>query len=169
VNPRLQVEHGITEMIFGVDLVELQLACVAGELGSPPNTRPSGHAVEVRLYAEDPERGFMPQPGQLERFRFPEPSSSFRVDTGFREGDAVTPHYDPLLAKVMASGSSRSEAILRLAAALEASEIRLQGKTGPKRSNQALMLELLRSDTFGSGDYTTHLVEELANERKTLV
>jgi acetyl/propionyl-CoA carboxylase alpha subunit len=169
VNPRLQVEHGITEMIFGVDLVELQLACVAGELASPPNIRPSGHAVEVRLYAEDPERGFMPQPGLLERFRFPEPSSSFRVDTGFREGDAVTAHYDPLLAKVMASGSSRSDAIARLAAALDASEIRLQGKTGPKRSNQALMLELLRSDAFGSGDYTTHLVEELAHARKTLV
>jgi len=168
VNPRLQVEHGITEMTFGVDLVELQLACVAGELGAAPNIEPSGHAVEVRIYAEDPERGFLPQPGQLERFRFPEQSATFRVDTGFREGDVVTPHYDPLLAKVMASGKTRSEAIEHLTLALDATEIQLQGKTGPKRCNRALMLELLRSDSFGSGAYNTHLVEELAHTRKTL-
>jgi 3-methylcrotonyl-CoA carboxylase alpha subunit len=149
-------------------LVELQLECVAGELRSPPSLKPSGHAIEVRLYAEDPERGFMPQPGQLERFQFPEQTPSFRVDTGFREGDTVTPHYDPLLAKVMASGESRSEAIQRLTSGLRGAEIRLQGKTGPKRCNQALMLELLESDEFGSGAYTTHLVEELAQTRKTV-
>lgn len=168
VNPRLQVEHGITEMIFGVDLVELQLGCVAGELTSPPNLTPSGHAIEVRLYAEDPERGFMPQPGQLARFQFPVQSPAFRVDTGFREGDTVTPHYDPLLAKVMARGANRSEAIQRLSSGLRGAEIRLQGKTGPKRCNLALMLELLETAEFGSGAYTTHLVEELAHTRKTV-
>ena len=168
VNPRLQVEHGITELTFGVDLVELQLACVAGELTAAPNTQPSGHAIEVRLYAEDPDRGFLPQPGQLARFRFPPETASFRVDTGFQEGDTVTPYYDPLLAKVMTHASNRSLAIDAMISALGTTELQLEGKTGPKRSNLGLMLEILRGDAFASGEYTTHLVEELAHTRKTI-
>lgn len=168
VNPRLQVEHGITELVFGVDLVELQLRAVAGDpvdLGA--GLVPSGHAVEVRLYAEDPARGFMPQPGLLERFRFPEATADFRVDTGFREGESITPHYDPLLAKVMARGDTRESAIQGLIDGLRAVDIRLQGKTGARRSNLELMLEILESEVFRSGQYTTHLVNELSTLART--
>ena len=161
VNPRLQVEHGITELVFGVDLVELQLLATAGDpITREPPVSGRGHAVEVRLYAEDPARGFIPQPGVLERFEFPPESADFRVDTGLRAGDAVTPHYDPLLAKVMAHGATRSEAIERLRAGLRASSVALSGKTGPKQSNLGLMIDLLGDAAFASGNYTTHLVEE---------
>jgi acetyl/propionyl-CoA carboxylase alpha subunit len=165
VNPRLQVEHGVTDQVFDVDLVELQLLASAGDPlpRSPSSGR--GHSVEVRLYAEDPERGFIPQPGQLEVFRFPAEASDFRVDTGFREGDTVTPHYDPLLAKVLAHGATRPQAIARLLDGLRGTEIRLTGKTGPKRCNLELMRELLASAAFASGQYTTHLVEELGRGR----
>jgi acetyl/propionyl-CoA carboxylase alpha subunit len=165
VNPRLQVEHGISEQVFGVDLVELQLLCVAGEaLAAPPRTG-QGHAVEVRLYAEDPERGFIPQPGTLERFAWPVESPSFRVDTGFRAGDVITAHYDPLLAKVMAHGASRADAIDRLRAGLDRAEVQISGKTGPKRSNLELMKELLDHPSFRDGQYTTHLVEDAARAK----
>jgi 3-methylcrotonyl-CoA carboxylase alpha subunit len=166
VNPRLQVEHGITELVYGLDLVELQLLAVAGDPISAPPTQPGrGHAVEVRLYAEDPERGFIPQPGTLERFSFPPVGPEFRVDTGFRQGDIVTPHYDPLLAKVMAHGSTRQQAIDRLHHGLSQADVQLTGKTGPKRSNLALMKELLVNSAFTSGQYTTHLVEDVSRAR----
>ncbi|HVZ34033.1 MAG TPA: biotin carboxylase, partial [Polyangiaceae bacterium] len=122
---------------------------------------PRGHAVEVRLYAEDPERGFLPQPGLLERFRFPEASSQFRVETGFREGDTITPHYDPLLAKVLAHGATRTDAIDRLLAGLRATELSLRGKTGPKRTNLALLVRVLENASFRAGDYSTHLLQDL--------
>jgi acetyl-CoA carboxylase biotin carboxylase subunit/3-methylcrotonyl-CoA carboxylase alpha subunit len=165
VNPRLQVEHGITELVFGLDLVELQLLAVAGDPISPPVQPGRGHAVEVRLYAEDPERGFIPQPGTLERFSFPPLKAEFRVDTGLRAGDIVTPHYDPLLAKVMAHGSTRQQAIDRLLHGLSQADVQLTGKTGPKRSNLGLMKELLVNPAFTSGQYTTHLVEDVSRAR----
>jgi acetyl-CoA carboxylase biotin carboxylase subunit/3-methylcrotonyl-CoA carboxylase alpha subunit len=162
VNPRLQVEHGVTEMVFGVDLVELQLCVASGEeIALAPDRAPVGHAIEVRLYAEDPERGFLPQPGLLKEFSFPEQSESFRVDTGFRAGDTITQHYDPLLAKVLAHGATRQDAIERLLDALRRTRLELTGKTGPKRTNLELMLRVLDSARFRSGDYTTHLLEEL--------
>ncbi|HTV18711.1 MAG TPA: ATP-grasp domain-containing protein, partial [Polyangiaceae bacterium] len=166
VNPRLQVEHGITELVFGLDLVELQLLATAGDAIATPPTQPGrGHAVEVRLYAEDPERGFIPQPGTLDRFSFPPMSPEFRVDTGLRAGDIVTPHYDPLLAKVMAHGRTRQEAIDRLLQGLSQADVQLTGKTGPKRSNLGLMKELLVNPVFTSGQYTTHLVEDVTRTR----
>jgi 3-methylcrotonyl-CoA carboxylase alpha subunit len=162
VNPRLQVEHGITELVFGIDLVELQLRATAGDaMDLPAELSARGSAIEVRLYAEDPERGFMPQPGLLEEFSFPPSDASFRVDTGFRQGDSITPHYDPLLAKVMAHGPTRQDAIERLLAGLHATRLALRGKTGPKRSNLALMQRVLQSPVFRSGQYNTHLLEEL--------
>ena len=165
VNPRLQVEHGITELVFGLDLVELQLLATAGDAVTAPSRAGRGHAVEVRLYAEDPDRGFIPQPGALDRFSFPADSAQFRVDTGFRAGDTVTPHYDPLLAKVMALGLTRQEAIDRLLHGLSQADVQLTGKTGPKRSNLGLMKELLVNPTFTSGQYTTHLVEDAFRSR----
>ena len=168
VNPRLQVEHGITELVYGLDLVELQLLATAGDPIATPPTQPGrGHAVEVRLYAEDPERGFMPQPGTLDRFSFPPVSAEFRVDTGLRAGDVVTPHYDPLLAKVMAHGETRQAAIDRLLHGLNQADVQLTGKTGPKRSNLGLMKELLVNAVFTSGQYTTHLVEDVLRTRHT--
>ena len=130
-----------------------------------PSRAGRGHAVEVRLYAEDPDRGFIPQPGALDRFSFPADSAQFRVDTGFRAGDTVTPHYDPLLAKVMALGLTRQEAIDRLLHGLSQADVQLTGKTGPKRSNLRLMKELLVNPTFTSGQYTTHLVEDAFRSR----
>lgn len=161
VNPRLQVEHGITELVRGIDLVELQLRVASGESLTLPEELPAqGHAIEVRLYAEDPDRGFMPQPGQLEEFSFPATDASFRVDTGFRAGDTITPYYDPLLAKVMAHGATRELAIERLLAGLGQTRIALRGKTGAKRTNLPLMMRVAGGDAFRSGEYTTHLLEE---------
>jgi len=162
VNPRLQVEHGITELVFGVDLVELQLLAVSGTPAPSPPSVSRGHAVEVRLYAEDPDKNFIPQPGTLEAFAFPATAPDFRVDTGFRTGDVVTPHYDPLLAKVMACAPTRHQAIDRLLAGLAQTNIQLTGKTGPKRTNLELMRRLLDHPTFRSGSYTTHLIEDTA-------
>jgi 3-methylcrotonyl-CoA carboxylase alpha subunit len=160
-NPRLQVEHGITEMVFDVDLVELQLRVTSGEaIELPAERTPVGHAIEVRLYAEDPERNFMPQPGLLEEFSFPAQDASFRVDTGFRAGDTITPHYDPLLAKVLVHGATRAEAIERLSAALSQTSIALSGKTGPKRTNLPLLQRVVSGEAFRSGEYTTHLLQE---------
>jgi len=151
----------VTEMVFGVDLVELQLCVASGEeIAMAPDRAPVGHAIEVRLYAEDPERGFLPQPGLLEEFSFPEQNERFRVDTGFRAGDTITQHYDPLLAKVLAHGTTRQDAIERLLDALRRTRIKLTGKTGPKRSNLELMLRVIDGAKFRSGDYTTHLLEE---------
>jgi acetyl/propionyl-CoA carboxylase alpha subunit len=162
-NPRLQVEHGITEMVFGVDLVELQLRVTSGEpLDLPAERTPEGHAIEVRLYAEDPDRGFIPQPGLLEEFSFPAQDASFRVDTGFRAGDTITPHYDPLLAKVLVHGPTRVEAIERLIAGLSQTRVALTGKTGAKRTNLPLLQRVASGDAFRSGEYTTHLLQESA-------
>ena len=116
MNTRLQVEHPVTEMITGIDLVEWQLRIAAGD--SLPCRQEElllrGHAVEARLYAEDPARDFLPATGRLEHLHFPSDEPGVRLDTGFRRGDTVSPHYDPLLAKVIAWGDDRAEAIARL-------------------------------------------------------
>ncbi len=118
MNTRLQVEHPVTEEAFGVDLVALQLAVAAGERLPLLPAAPVRHAIEARVYAEDPEAGFLPQAGRLLLVR--EPSGpGVRVDSGLREGGEVGVHYDPLLAKVVASGATRAEALARLRGALE--------------------------------------------------
>jgi 3-methylcrotonyl-CoA carboxylase alpha subunit len=116
MNTRLQVEHPVTEMITGIDLVEWQLRVAAGY---PLPCRQEdlvlrGHAVEARLYAEDPVRDFLPSAGRLEHLHLPTDEPGVRIDTGFRQGDTVSPHYDPLLAKVIAWGANREEALARL-------------------------------------------------------
>jgi len=119
MNTRLQVEHPVTEAVTGLDLVEWQLRIAVGE--SLPCCQQDlllrGHAIEARLYAEDPERGFLPQTGTLHRLRFPG-SEIARVDTGVRRGDTVTPFYDPMIAKIIASGEDRPAALAVLRRAL---------------------------------------------------
>ncbi|MBC4015427.1 acetyl/propionyl/methylcrotonyl-CoA carboxylase subunit alpha [Siccirubricoccus deserti] len=124
MNTRLQVEHPVTEMVTGLDLVEWQLRIAAGE--PLPNTTPAlrGHAIEARLYAEDPARNFMPATGTLLHLRQPaEVPGQLRVDTGVRQGDRITPHYDPMIAKLIVWGEDRPAAVQRLAAALDAYEV----------------------------------------------
>ena len=122
MNTRLQVEHPVTEMITGFDLVEWQLRVAAGEPlpAAQDAIRVDGHAIEVRIYAEDPERDFAPSIGRLALFRTPEPSANVRVDTGFATGDVVSVHYDAMLAKLICHGATRDEALRTLRRALAA-------------------------------------------------
>jgi 3-methylcrotonyl-CoA carboxylase alpha subunit len=120
MNTRLQVEHPVTEMITGLDLVEWQLRIAAGEILplSQDKVTPHGHAVEARLYAEDPAFGFLPSTGRLEALNLPL-EAGIRVDCGVQKGDIITPFYDPMLGKIIAHGATRDQALERLSAALE--------------------------------------------------
>ena len=123
VNPRLQVEHPVTEAVTGLDLVALQLRAAAGELSpwDPATLRCEGHAIELRLYAEDAEHGFLPATGTLQRLHWP--ADGTRVETGVEAGSVVMPHYDPMLAKLVVRGRDRAEAIARARAALAATRV----------------------------------------------
>ena len=119
LNGRIQVEHPVTELVTGVDLVKEQLRIAHGEPMQVTDCYLAGHAVETRLYAEDP-RTFLPQAGRIERLRLP---SDIRVDAGVEEGDEVGTAYDPMIAKLIAQGDTRDDALDRLAAALEETEV----------------------------------------------
>ncbi|MEI9939728.1 MAG: biotin carboxylase N-terminal domain-containing protein [Pseudomonadota bacterium] len=163
VNARLQVEHPITELVTGLDLVELQLRVAAGEALPPEALKPQleGHAIEVRLYAEDPQKGFLPQPGHLQRFDLPSDLPGVRIDSGVVAGLDITPYYDPMLAKVVAHGKTREQALERLEAALAACRIELMGPKGPRATNLAFLQKVLASVEFRSGRYDTSLAEAL--------
>ena len=150
VNTRLQVEHPVTEMVTGLDLVRLQLLVAEGRPLPPEvlEARTVGHAVEVRLYAEDPTRAWRPSAGRLRRFSVPA-HDGVRVDSGVEDGSEVTPYYDPLLAKVIAHAPTRQEATRRLAGALE--RARVHGVT----TNRDLLVRILRHPEFGRGDIDT--------------
>jgi 3-methylcrotonyl-CoA carboxylase alpha subunit len=126
MNTRLQVEHPVTELITGIDLVEWQLRVAFGE--KLPQTQDeiklNGHAIEARVYAENPHKNFMPSVGWIRTWRMPEPSNGLRIDAGYREGDAVSPHYDAMLAKLIAWAPNRDAAIERLNRGLEESDVR---------------------------------------------
>ena len=146
MNTRLQVEHPVTEAVTGLDLVELQLRVAEGE-PLPPEVRQAaitGHAIEVRLYAEDVPAGFLPVTGTLHRFAIPS-GPGLRVDTGFGDGSAVSPHYDAMLAKVIAHGRTRADAARRLARALRDAQI--HGLT----TNRDLLVAILREPEFLAG------------------
>ena len=166
VNARIQVEHPVTELVTGVDLVEQQLRIAAGErLPDGLSGAPRGHAVEARLYAENPAAGFVPQPGKLVRFRAPEGMPGVRVDAGYVEGNEITPYYDPLIAKIIGHGATRDAAIERLDAALTALEIELAGTRGPRETNRAFLRAVLASPEFRAGAYDTSLAERLAKTK----
>ena len=147
MNTRLQVEHAVTEMITGIDLVEWQLRVAAGDKLplKQPRIRAHGHAIEARVYAEDPARGFLPSTGGLVRLRFPPADAGLRVETGLQQGDAVTEFYDPMIAKLVAFGADRRAAWKGLRAALN--ETRVLGVT----SNRDFLLRLLAQPTFRRG------------------
>ncbi|HEX2915767.1 MAG TPA: acetyl-CoA carboxylase biotin carboxylase subunit [Chloroflexia bacterium] len=156
MNTRLQVEHPITEMTLDLDLVEQQIRIAAGEplALSQEQLRPRGHAIEFRVYAEDPVT-FLPSPGTLTVFRPPATSEYVRVDSGFEEGDIVTPYYDPLLAKLVVWGNDRAEAIERGRAALE--DFKIEGI----KNNIPLHLKVLADEAFRRGEYDTGLLNRL--------
>ena len=152
MNTRLQVEHPVTEAITGLDLVEWQLRVASGEKlpVTQRELKPHGHAVEARLYAEDPQRGFLPSVGTLERFQIG--STDVRVDTGVREGDAISPYYDPMIAKVIAHAGTREAAIARLAGALKSARI------AGLKTNNAFLIRALEHPDFAAGNIDTGFI-----------
>jgi acetyl-CoA carboxylase biotin carboxylase subunit len=153
MNTRLQVEHPITELVTGLDLVEQQFRIADGERGTLPAVTVSGHAIELRVYAEDPRR-FLPSPGTITEWS--EPSGpGVRVDAGYARGNTVTPFYDPLLAKLCVHGTDRAQALDRARAAVAGFTI-----TGLK-TNLPFHAELLASAEFTSGAYDTSIIDRL--------
>jgi acetyl-CoA carboxylase biotin carboxylase subunit len=155
MNTRLQVEHPVTELVTGIDLVEQQFLVAAGEQPSfdPLAVSPRGHALELRIYAEDPVR-FLPSPGKITEWAEPA-GPGVRVDAGYEAGNQVTPFYDPLLAKLCVHGTTRDEALAMAAAAVAGFRI-----TGP-RTNLPFHAELLASEEFVSGKYDTSVVARM--------
>jgi 3-methylcrotonyl-CoA carboxylase alpha subunit len=126
MNTRLQVEHPVTELITGIDLVEWQLRVAFGEALplKQDQIKLNGHAIEARVYAENPNKNFMPSVGRIRTWRMPEPSDGLRIDAGYREGDSVSPNYDAMLAKLIAWAPTRDAAIGKLSQALDESDVR---------------------------------------------
>ncbi|MEE1892378.1 acetyl/propionyl/methylcrotonyl-CoA carboxylase subunit alpha [Pseudomonas otitidis] len=155
MNTRLQVEHPVTEAITGLDLVAWQIRVARGEV--LPITQAQvplmGHAIEVRLYAEDPEGGFLPASGHLDLYREPAPGEGRRVDSGVAEGDDVSPFYDPMLAKLIAWGENREEARQRLLAMLEDTAV------GGFRTNLAFLRRVLGHPAFAAAELDTGFIE----------
>jgi len=155
VNCRLQVEHPVTELLTGVDIVREQVRIAAGiPLAATGRVPRRGHAIEIRVNAEDPAHGFVPSPGVVARFR-PPLGPGVRVDTAVEEGTAIPPYYDSLIAKLVVSDDDRPAAIARAVRALE--ELVVEGVS----TTRALALDILRSDGFGSGAYSTGYLEEM--------
>jgi 3-methylcrotonyl-CoA carboxylase alpha subunit len=154
MNTRLQVEHPVTEAVTGLDLVEWQFRVAAGEPlpVCQQDLALNGHAIEARLYAEDPERGFLPQTGTLHGLRFPPPELA-RVDTGVRQGDTVTPFYDPMIAKIIAWGEDRAAAVRRLRRALAETAVLGVG------TNLEFLARVAANPEFTSGAVDTGFIE----------
>lgn len=162
VNARLQVEHVVTEMVTGLDLVELQLRVAAGEALPDLSRVPRrGHAIEARIYAEDPSKGFIPKPGAIDELVWAggageAQTAELRVESGVQVGSKVTPYYDPMIAKVIAKGDTRADAIDALDRALAGTTI------APCVTNLAFLRKVLADGAFREGRYDTRFAEALA-------
>jgi 3-methylcrotonyl-CoA carboxylase alpha subunit len=160
MNTRIQVEHPVTEMTTGLDLVSLQIRLARGDdLSSltQESIRAIGHSIEGRLYAEDPARDFLPSPGRLQRFQLPKEIDGLRIDPGVREGDQITFHYDPLIAKIISHGRDRNEAVARMLTAL--GQVQLEGV----KTNAAFLGRVIDHPAFRAGDTHTGFVAQYAN------
>jgi acetyl-CoA carboxylase biotin carboxylase subunit/3-methylcrotonyl-CoA carboxylase alpha subunit len=162
VNARLQVEHPVTEMVTGLDLVELQIRVAAGEpLPDLSRVKPRGHAIECRIYAEDPWKGFIPKPGPIDELVWAGKSGetlddTLRIESAVREGSKVTPYYDPMIAKIVTWGETRQDAITRMNAALA------ETKIAPCVTNVDFLRKALVSDEFRTAVYDTKFSEVFA-------
>ena len=157
MNTRIQVEHPVTEMTLGLDLVVLQIRLARGDdLSSltQESISPRGHSIECRLYAENPAMNFLPSPGPLKRFQLPNESDGLRIDTGVREGDQITFHYDPMIAKIASHGRDRNEAITRMLAALGG--VQVEGV----KTNAAFLGRVIDHPAFRAGETHTGFVAE---------
>jgi 3-methylcrotonyl-CoA carboxylase alpha subunit len=155
MNTRLQVEHPVTEMITGLDLVEWQLRVAAGEALPlrQEQLEIHGHAIEARIYAEDPDRGFLPSTGRLAYFRTPTPSATVRIDAGVEQGDEITPYYDPMIAKLIVWGETREAARVGILRALE--KLQIVGVA----NNVQFLSRLIATPAFAGADLDTALIE----------
>jgi len=153
MNTRLQVEHPVTEMVYGVDLVAMQISAAQGDklALTQAKVQRSGHAIEIRLYAEDPANEFLPSTGPITLWQ---PPTGVRVDSGIETGGEVSPFYDSMVAKIIAHGQSRDEALSRLQTALSQTAL-----IGP-RNNRDFLLDALAQDTFAGGQATTNFIAQ---------
>ncbi len=160
MNTRIQVEHPVTEMVTGADLVAMQIDLARGELtGMDQSTiGTKGAAIECRLYAEDPAKMFFPSPGPLTTLKLPAETDDLRIDAAYVEGNAVTPFYDPMIAKIIVHGSDRAQAISRAIEALSATQV--EGL----RTNRDFMLACLRDPEFAAGKVHTAFIETRAKD-----
>jgi acetyl/propionyl-CoA carboxylase alpha subunit/acetyl-CoA carboxylase carboxyltransferase component len=163
VNARLQVEHPVTEIITGADLVKLQIHVARGGRLEGEEPAPRGHAIEVRVNAEDPERSFAPAPGEIVLFHQPG-GTGVRIDTGFVEGDQIAPEFDSMLAKVIGYGADREEAMARLTRALREMRLAIRGGT----SNKGFLISLLERDEVRASRYDIGWLDRLAVDNSHL-
>jgi urea carboxylase len=159
VNTRLQVEHGVTELVYGIDLVEWMIRQAAGETFSLKVPAPQGHAIEVRLYAEDPHKNFQPSSGLLTKVSFP---SETRCDTWVESGTEITPYYDPLIAKLLVHGENREETIEKLKASLDAT------KLAGIATNREYLRQILDHPSFSSGNLSTQFLNHFQYTPSTI-
>lgn len=162
MNTRIQVEHPATEMITGVDLIEWQIRQAAGMLDAAGQLAqaPARHAIELRIYAERPEKNFLPAPGTISKINWPSEDDSLRIDHAVRDGDSITPFYDPMIAKLIARGPDRASAIARLSAAL--AETRIEGVP----TNIAFLASVLETPEFRDGELSTDLIARIIPPKK---
>lgn len=156
MNTRIQVEHPVTEMVTGHDLVALQLGLASGAKISDltqENISVEGHAIECRIYAENPDKMFLPSPGQLDKLKLPQESAHIRLDIGVQEGDKITPYYDPMIAKLICFGSSRDVVLETMAKAL--AEISIEGIA----NNVAFLRNVIGHRQFADGDVFTGFID----------
>ena len=160
MNTRIQVEHPVTEVITNLDLVEMQIIFALkmnGYKTHQDDVDSSGHAIECRLYAEDPSKNFLPSPGKITKLRIPEISKNIRLDIGVDEGDEITFYYDPMIAKIIAKGESRKKSIEKMIDFL--TKIKIEGI----HTNQSFLLKVLQNEHFVNATYNTKFIENNLN------